>query len=291
MAKPRISERSASGLGTFESLRARIAERHPRLSPQLRKIAAHVIEHPNDAALGTVAEVARGAGVPPSAIVRFAKALDFDGFSAMQLLFRSRLVEGQPSYRQRIEAMRRDRGDRSSVLAECAAQGIAALEHLRAGEMAQRLGAAADLLAGAASVHVLAQGRSFPVAYYAWYALARLERNAHLVDGIGGSLKQQAALIGRRDVLLVVSFRPYAEPVVAAATERAAAGAPVVAITDGPLSPLARCASVALEAPQGDEQSIRSLVAPMCLAQSLVLELGHRIASTENGRSRHARKT
>ena len=63
-------------------------------------------------ALDTVARWRRGAGVQPSALVRFAQALGYDGFSGLQRVFRGRLVErsnhspGLRNYRERIEAFR-----------------------------------------------------------------------------------------------------------------------------------------------------------------------------------------
>ena len=74
------------------------------LSDRLQLIAQFALEHPTDMALGTVAEVAARAKVQPSAIVRFAHALGYGGFTELQQVFRSRLVAGAvPSYRERID--------------------------------------------------------------------------------------------------------------------------------------------------------------------------------------------
>ena len=86
----------------YETLRAEIAQRHPAFPDRLQQIAEFVLDHPTDMALGTVAEVAERAGVQPSAIVRFAHALGFGGFTEMQQVFRSRLVASvAPSYKER----------------------------------------------------------------------------------------------------------------------------------------------------------------------------------------------
>ena len=94
---------------TYEALRAEIARRHPRFSDRLQVIAEFALDHPTDMALGTVAEVAQRAKVQPSAIVRFARALGYGGFTEMQQVFRSRLVASvAPSYQERIAGLRRD---------------------------------------------------------------------------------------------------------------------------------------------------------------------------------------
>ena len=57
---------------TFQEFADALSDAAPRLSPQQRLIAQHVLEHPDDFALGTAATVAEAAGVQPSALVRFA---------------------------------------------------------------------------------------------------------------------------------------------------------------------------------------------------------------------------
>ena len=91
---------------TFEEFADAVSATFPSLSPQQQLIAQHVLEHPHDFALGTAATVAEAAGVQPSALVRFANAMNFTGFSELQQLFRHRLLQQSGTYRQRISAMR-----------------------------------------------------------------------------------------------------------------------------------------------------------------------------------------
>src|SRR5262245_46987973 len=92
---------------SFDDLNAELARRQIGLPARLRQIAQVAVQHPNEMALGTVASIASRARVQPSSIVRFANAFGYEGFSALQQVFRSRLVEGaRPSYRERIAAMR-----------------------------------------------------------------------------------------------------------------------------------------------------------------------------------------
>ena len=85
--------------------------------------------------------------------------------------------------------------------------------------------------------------------------------------------------------MIVVSFRPYTELVIDLAGEFHRKGIPVIAITDSQLSPLAKHASVLLEVREEGEGIFLSLVAPMCLAQTLMVSLGQKIAEAgqENG--------
>src|SRR5688500_7357106 len=163
----------------YEQLQAEITRRFPALSRQLQQIARFTLEHPQDVALDTVAAAAAKAQVQPSAMVRFAQALGYGGYSDMQRIFRERLVERSDSYRERIASLRRTHPRAASrpkaVLHDFVSDSIAHLSHLEEHVESQRLEAAVRLLARAGRIHLLAQRRAFPVACYLAYALAQLE--------------------------------------------------------------------------------------------------------------------
>lgn len=279
---------------TYEDLQQAITDRYEDLSGQLQRIAHFVVENPDDLALETITRLAARASVQPSSMVRFAQAMGYDGFSTMQRLFRTRLIEGSLSYRERIHSLRQGRGDvvtdADSILSDFADQGIASLELLRANTPADTIEKAVAILAKAREIYLIAQRRSFPVAFYLAYALARLERRCHLVDGVGGLMNQQIGLATPLDAIIAVSFRSYAPNVVENVAERADAGVPVIAITDSPLSPLAPKATICFELADPEKHAFRSLVAPMCLAQSLVVSLGdHLDAATGKTKRRKQR--
>ncbi|MEX1206474.1 MAG: MurR/RpiR family transcriptional regulator [Dongiaceae bacterium] len=278
---------------TFAELRAAISAGYPGLSKRLQQIAQFALRHPNDLALETIAVIAGRAKVQPSSLIRFAKAFGYDGFSGMQRVFRSRLIERSPGYGERIEALRRTsraarRGSAAGVLHEFATAAIGALEHLRDETPGAKLERATDLLARAEIVHLLAQRRSFPVAAYLAYAFSHLERPTHLLDGVGGMLNEQARCIRPRDALVAISFRPYAPEVMRVAAEAAERGVPIVGVTDGPLSPLMPLAAVCFEVEEAEVLSFRSLSATMCLALALTVGLGARLRKAKPRRRRAA---
>ena len=274
------------GARNFEALKGDLSRLYPGLSPQLQAIATYALENPQDMALDTVARLAKGAGVQPSAVVRFAQALGYDGFSGLQRVFRTRLVERSnhyprlKNYRERIEQFRGEQAGSGphGVLSQFVADGIASLEQLHAHVAPADLQAAVKTLAAAQTIHVLGHRRSFPVAYYLSYALTQLELRAPLLDSVGGMLREPARLIGPRDALLVVSFKNYTPEVIEVAQACRSRKVPVVAITDNALSPLARAATVCFQIEERTSRPFRMLVAPMCLAQALVVALGERIS-------------
>lgn len=280
-----------SPASSFQEFTDAVSAAYPGLSPQQRLIAQYVLEHPDELALGTAATVAEAAGVQPSALVRFANTMQLSGFSELQRLFRHRLLEHAGTYRQRISAMKpatAAKGSAATALHAFVERGVADLRQLERAVSDELLRAAARLLCAARRVHVLAQRRAFPVAAYLAYALGQLDLRVQLHDGIGGMLGASIRQIERGEVLLVTSFRNYSPEVVEAASDAKARGVEVIAITDHALSPLKPASELCLEIGAGAPAPVGSLVAPLCLAQALVVATGQCLVGPRNGRRKAA---
>ncbi len=191
------------------------------------------------------------------------------------------------SFQERVETLGHVNGsgggDTRVLLQGFVRDGIGALENLLESVGEGILDEAVSILKGADQIFVLGQGRAFPIAFYLGFALTRLERRSVLLDGIGGMQvqRQQVELATPGDALIAVSFRPYTPLVVEIASEKKEKGVPVIAITDSPLSPLAPHATVLLEVREEGDRIFLSLVAPMCLAQTLMVSLGQKIAAED----------
>ncbi|MEN8197151.1 MAG: MurR/RpiR family transcriptional regulator, partial [Pseudomonadota bacterium] len=207
---------------------------------------------------------------------------------AMQRVFRLRLTDQQPSYSERIKIIQK-RGASApvtpaSMLDSFTEASIQALRHLREETRADLLDRAVAALARANAVHVVGQRRAFPVAAYLAYGLNHLGRRAFLVDSVGGMTAEQGSAVHKGDTLIAVSFSPYSPETLAVTEVAVKAGASIIAITDGPLSPLAPLAEICLEVEEAEVESFRSLSACMCLALTLVVSLGHCLESSPKER-------
>ncbi|KAA2234660.1 MurR/RpiR family transcriptional regulator [Salinarimonas soli] len=275
---------------SYDDLCARIRERRERLPARLAQVANHMLMHPDEVAFGTVATVAGAAGVQPSALVRFAKALDFDGFSDLQAVFRDRLRGRLPEHRERLRRIQEAEGEHGPLRLlerfEEAAQ--LSLDRLGGSVDEATLAHAVALLARADTIYILGLRRAFPIAAYLAYALAKLDLRSVLVDHVGASGPEQ--IVGARagDVLLAVSFTPYTPATVELANAFAQGGRPVVAITDSPFSPLAQAAAARFDVAEADVAGFRSLSATFCLAAALAVATAERRARDGSDRPAEA---
>ena len=153
------------------------------------------------------------------------------------------------------------------------------MHRLRESVTDEQIENAAAILAKASVVHVAAQRRSFPIAAYLTYALSHLGVPNVLLDSVGGMFAEQGKTVREGDVLLAVSFSPYANEVSKLVEVVHEKGVPVIVITDSVLSPLAAFAEVCLEVRETEVFGFQGLVlsALMCLSLSLIVELGKQL--------------
>lgn len=281
-----------------EELRSAILERYDSLSKRLKQIARYILDEPNAVALETLAVLSERCGVQPSAIVRFAKSFGFDGATQMQRLFRDGLLSANASlgYGERIrefsKAVDGKRiSDPSQVLAEFVEGNMLALQHLGDAIDKRQLVEAVKLITQADTVFVAGFRRSFPVAAYLAYSLHQVDKKTVFIDSVGGMTRQQIHGITRNDLLLVVSYQPYAEEAVHLIDAAVDAHCKVLSISDSPVSPVAKPASLVLQVKEAEIRKFRSLSASMCLAQALVISYAFATATTtRNGSTLGARK-
>lgn len=245
------------------------------LPKRLRQCADHVAANPDRVAVSTVAELAAGAGVPPSAFMRFCQEMGFSGFSHMQRLFREDYSQRWPDYATRLAKLREGgAGTPAALLAEFAEAGRASIENLTRSVDPDVLEHAVTVLSGARTIHVVGLRRAFPVATYLAYTFEKMGIAAVLHSGVGNL--DLAHMMGDGDALVAISFAPYTPDTVALAGGAARRGLGVVALTDQQTSPLARPGATVLLVPEIDVGAFRALSATMTLAMTLSVAVGMR---------------
>jgi DNA-binding MurR/RpiR family transcriptional regulator len=273
-AQPRIT--------TADDLRSRIAAEYDSLSVQLKKIARYVEEHGDHIGLDGIQEMAGQCGVQPSAVIRFAKHFGLSGFSEMQVLFRqgiSRQIAPTRNYQSRIREVI-ESGSRRLTSAEIAhefmAGSLGAMQELQQLDE-QAFEAAVKLLADTDCIWIAAARRSFPVAAYLDYALQHTEKRVHMVSGVGSMYMGQVRSVRANDVMIAISFSPYAEETLACVEIAKERGARVLAITDSRMCQLARKADIALLVKDNATFGFRALTSTMGLSQSLFIALAYQL--------------
>lgn len=253
------------------------------LSRQLKVIAKYVEQHRGEIGIQSIQQVAESCQVQPSAVIRFAKHFGFSGYSALQKLLRESLarhISPSRDYQSRIRGAIESGAQnlKSADIAHALIGGsIAGMEELQHSLQEPAFEEAVNLLFEADTVWLMATRRSFAVSTYLAYALQHTEKRVHHITAAGSMQDGQLRGLRAGDVMVAISFAPYAEEtegIVRTAHER---GARIIAITDSSLSPLARLASAALLLNETSVFGFRALTNTMTVAQSLFMALAYRL--------------
>jgi len=281
---------------TAEDLRATILAKYDSFSGRLQQVARHVLDHPDDLALETLTVIADRAKVQPSAIVRFAKSLGFSGASPMQKLLRDGLLANHATlgYGERVRRFNASvnkaaDAETAALLVEFVEGDTLALQNLRQSVTNADIDKAIKLVNNAETIYVMGFRRSLPVASYLAYSLQQVGLRVFFLDGVGGLAHQQARLIKQNDVLIAISYHPYAEETVKVTESVSGAGAKILAISDSLVGPIAKVATLVLQVRDSEVRNFRSLAASLCLAQTLVVGLAFERERPAPGRKRKAR--
>ena len=268
---------------TEEALIKAIAHDFEMLSRQLKAIARHVEQHRSQLGIQSIQEVATLCEVQPSAVVRFAKHFGFTGFTALQKLFRDGLAQQispsrnyQSRIRQAIESGARDLSS-AEIAHALIGGGIAGMEELQRSLQEPAFEDSVNLLAQADSIWLMASRRSFAVSTYLAYALQHTDKRIHHITSSGSMQEGQLRGMRPQDVLIAVSFAPYAEETESIVRQAHVRGARIIAITDSRLSPLARFATCSLLVQETSVFGFRALTNSMAVAQSLFMALAYRL--------------
>lgn len=267
---------------TADLLLSAISTQFGSLSRQLKLIGKYIEANREHVGIEGIQEVAAACGVQPSAVVRFAKHFGFSGYSEMQRLFRTALSEqiapGR-NYQARIRDVIEIGAPMTSIeIAQAFLNGsIAGMQQLQGTLERTDLDRAVELLAGTDSIWLVGMRRSFPVAAYLEYSLQHTDKRVTLIGGLGGMQEGQLRSMRAGDVLLAISFTPYARETLELVQLARTSGARVISITDSGLSPLAELSDAVLTIQESAPFGFRSLTSVIGLAQSLFIALSYRL--------------
>lgn len=206
------------------------------LTPSERKVATFLETHPTALAFDTVATVAQRVGVSGPTVIRFATKLGFEGYASLQH-HAQRLITNQlrrPTDRHRQSG---DVDDSTWDAQHSAA--VASVARVFTSTTSADIESLSSLIASTRGrVWITASGTASAAAYVLANGLTLLRPNVHHLAGSAADISAALIDASADDVAIALDTPRYEHRVVETATWLADHGATVVAITDGPLSPL-----------------------------------------------------
>jgi DNA-binding MurR/RpiR family transcriptional regulator len=255
-----------------EELVVRIDGLYPALSPQLRRAARHLRRNLTEVALYSLRDIAARARVSPASMSRLTARLGFDTYEDLRERVRGLVMSGADRYANSARDLTAFHG--SAGFARLVGAHVALLndsvQRAFAGGEAKAIEAAAARIAKAKRIWILGLRSNYSAAFYFHYLLRTFRDDVVLLEDRMGMLIDELAGVKRGDVLLVISYEPYAADAVKAVEHAGAAGAAVIALTDGPHSPVARHAKHTLVVPTTTTSFYQSMIPTLAILEVMV---------------------
>jgi DNA-binding MurR/RpiR family transcriptional regulator len=238
---------TASSSPAEQAIAAHIAAAMPTLTPIHRRMGEYVLANLFRAATMRIDELASVVGASVATANRFARALGFDGYPQ----FREALVRGFEATLAPVERLRSAQeslapGD--DLVDASLEQAASNLHATRTAIDRAAADAAVDAIIAARRVFVLGYGASAFLAGLMEHGLTPYHDNVQSLALMGGPTHAARRLFASNqdDLVIGIAFPRYVEDTIELARRAASRGARVMALTDGPHSPLAQFASLSL---------------------------------------------
>ena len=264
-----------------QELLARINQTGRRLSKGQKRIAEYIVNHYDKAAFMTASKLGDKVQVSESTVVRFAIALGYDGYPALQKALQE-MIRNRLTAVQRVE-MTGDMSE-SAVLGtvfKADMQNIRqTIEDLDEANFSRTV----DALCEAERVYVVGVRSSAPLAQFLGYYMNFIRDNVMVITSGISDVLEQVARVGEKDVVLGISFPRYSRRTIEAMNYAKGKGATVVSLTDTPLSPLGEASDFCLTARSDMASFVDSLVSPLSMINALIvaMSLRHREEVSEH---------
>ncbi len=264
-------------LGTAEekSVLDRARERLPQMSKNQRQLTEYICGHYDQAAFLTAARLGGELGISESTVVRYAKALGYEGY---------------PQFQRALEACVKDRlkgtvsvddglGEQGSVFpCSVMARDLERVRTAMQGLDPETFETAVSDILEAETVYVMGLRGSEPLASFLHFYLHMIRPGVVLLKSTDVSeIFEQMVRIREKDCFIGISFPRYSLRTLKAMEFANDRNARIISITDSPRSPMNLYTSCCLLAPGGEASIAESLAAPMSLLNALVAALCRRV--------------
>lgn len=253
----------------------RIKMKSATFSKGQRLIAKYIEEHSDKVAFMTASRLGATVGVSESTVVRFATEIGYSGYPALQQAMQE-MIRSKLTSVQRLE-MTSSNIAPERLLDAVLEQDIDILRRTKETVNREDFYRAADALQRAQRVYILGAGSSLALATFLSHYFRLVFDTVHLVEATSeATILQQMIHAGEGDAIIAISFPRYSKKAAKALQYASDRGVSTIAITDSPLSPLARHASHVLLARSDMVSFVDSLAGPLSLINALIVTVAIR---------------
>ncbi len=250
-----------------------IQNRVDNLTPSERRLVSSVLSEPRMAALASVTELARGAGVHEATVSRLARKLGFDSYPSFRQALQDEFIPSEDTAKRMKRTI--DASGNTGVLGTLVEREVAALERMTDHVTDTDIAAAVASLTAARRMFIFATGNAEVLALMMAKRFRRYGSDVHVLSGDARALAEGVLGMTSQDALLIYAFRrtPRSYPVLMAHAR--AVGASTIVISGMSGHVIVPQPDQLLAAPRGgDSESFQTLTVPMAISNAIVIAAG-----------------
>lgn len=219
----------------------RIRQHFSSLRESESKVAAYIMENPDQTVMLSIAELAKKCGVSESTIVRFARTIGFSGFQELKLSLAQDLVVPTQFISEQISAT----DSMETLIAKVTHSNVQAIHDTNKVLDVKELERAVEAISKARKIEFYGVGFAGLVAQDAHVRLSRIgfQTNSYVDPHLQA---HSAALLTPEDVAVGLSFLGKTKDIIYTLAQAKNAGATVISITKHGRNPVSELADIKL---------------------------------------------
>lgn len=240
------------------------------LSKGHKLLAKYIISNYDKAAFMTAESLAKATGVSQATVVRFANRLGYDSYTYFQKDLQELLKKRITIVQRAQMANKFEKGSILKQVLHADAENIkSTLEELDE----ERFNRVVDMIFHSRKTYIVGLRSSGMVSEYLGYYLNFLIDNVEIVRYGINDVFEQILKVKEDDVVIGISFPRYSKRTYELMKYAEEQGSKTIAITDSKFSPIAECSKEVLIAKSNLASFVDSLVAPLSMANALIIAL------------------
>ncbi len=221
---------------TYDTI-SRINEKFNKMSKSHKKLATFVIDHYEQAAFMTAAKLARAVGTSEATVVRFAYALEYEGYPEFQESL-AVWVKKKLNMVQSIGA-KYGASSQAEILSSVLSSDVEKIEDTMEHIDAQAFETAVDIILAAKHIYIIGLRSCRPLAQFLHFYLNMIRGDVNLLESTSTSETfEQMLRINEKDAVIGISFPRYSMRTLKAMEMANDKNAKVITITDTIHSPM-----------------------------------------------------
>lgn len=238
-----------------------------------KKISQYFSEHLQQIAFSTLEELAKQIGVSTTTVIRFARALGYQGYSELQKDIQNS-IQNKVSLPERLPSQESETNN--ILLSDSFQNDIQNIQNTLEIQNNEDLQAAIDMIHSAGNVYVLGMRSSFATSYYMASRLGEIRSNVHLVQSVGMLYPEEIVSAKQGDVCIAYLFPRYSKLSTTILSWMKSEGVKIILITSQNYSPVKGYGDIILPCFISSLSYKNSSAAPLCLSNYLIAALAQK---------------